>query len=860
VADLGNACPYCNTGHPLNDRFCPTTGRQLPARQLGPGDVLEGRYEIVRPLGAGAMGVVFEARHRELGKRVAVKAMRTDVAGDADLIARFRQEAQAASAIGHPNIVEVFDLGTAAGSLFMVMELLPGQSLAELLAREPLLTPERAGRISAQVLSALAAAHRQGIVHRDLKPDNIFLVKREDDAEFVKLLDFGIAKILAAADERRVPAGQTPKPTQYGIVMGTPQYMAPEQARGLPGIDHRVDLWATGCVLYEALCGRTPFEGDTYNQILGAIIDGYFPRPSDLRPAVGPALEGVLLKALAHRREHRYESADAMRDDLLVALSALATPPAIAAPLRRVRSAGGGASGNAALGTLGPLAPADSFSMPAQLDAVDLTNATGAASPAAPAPPTHAPQVRTPTPAVRATPVPAGRATPSRPIPALAAPDAFRPPDADEQVDLDVAVVRPDHPRLRTSPRASVSASARMTIARPRQRSSGILRGFLVLIILGVAGGAAYRYYRLGYLWRAPEPEAIELAIDVSPVDAEMYVNQELFVQRPLTIDPDREYEIEFRAKGRLTARRQISARRGALAPLSVRLSHRISPVPRATAPVDLAGLDTGAAAPGQIDEAFKKLDLYRACLDLVADSIQQSHAAYSVSLPRGPPKKGRIPDVIPLSQPALSECRVRVGQARDLQPALAGLDEAARVYLETLGELVPKTGDAASYYQKAGYERDDFKYGRKLHEDLPALYERAVRDQLGFATTLAGEEVIWQEMELRVTPADSAMWHVRNVALRADAWLRALVRDADPRDVETAREAFIATARQTDDYVSAHAEEVKTVIGAEAYLRGIAPLRELAKKLKLAGGEREEALSWHSRSVKVFNEIVLTR
>lgn len=317
---VATVCPHCSATHPSSERFCPTTGKPLAARPIGVGAVLADRYEIIRQLGAGAMGVVFEGRHRELGKRVAIKTIRSEIAGEQDLMARFRQEAIAASAIGHPHIVQVFDLGSSGGSPYMIMEYLAGRSLAELLEEEPTLEPARAARIVDQALSALAAAHAQSIIHRDLKPENIFLQAQPEDPEFVKLLDFGIAKVLADADTMRFAPRDTPRPTEYGTVMGTPWYMAPEQARGLTDVDHRADLWAIGCVLYECLCGRTPFQGDNYNQVLGAILDGRFPRPRELRPELPPALEVVTLRALGYDRANRYASAQTMRDELAAAL------------------------------------------------------------------------------------------------------------------------------------------------------------------------------------------------------------------------------------------------------------------------------------------------------------------------------------------------------------------------------------------------------------------------------------------------------------------------------------------------------------------------------------------------------------
>ena len=181
------------------------------------GDVLDGKYEIVAKLGEGAMGLVFEGRHRMLGKRVAIKTLRAEIAQHAEVIGRFEQEARAASAIGHRNIVEVFDLGRVpSGAYFMVMEYLKGHDLADILVDTPYPTPQRLSAILADVLSALGAAHRLGIVHRDLKPENIFLVQSEN-GECVKLLDFGISKVLESSSDEELTTSA--RATRYGTIL-----------------------------------------------------------------------------------------------------------------------------------------------------------------------------------------------------------------------------------------------------------------------------------------------------------------------------------------------------------------------------------------------------------------------------------------------------------------------------------------------------------------------------------------------------------------------------------------------------------------------------------------------------------------
>jgi hypothetical protein len=208
----------------------------------------------------------------------------------------------------------VFDLGRdAAGNPYMVMELLDGMALVDLLAVEGTLDPARAIDLGAQMLSALAAAHGAGIVHRDLKPENVFLCLHDGRTPHVKLLDFGISKVLANPAIAKVT-----RETRHGMVMGTPEYMSPEQARGQTKlIDHRTDLWSAGVVLYEMLAGRPPFEGENYNALLARILEKTYPPLSELRPDIPLSLEAVITRALAFELNDRWQSAEDMRAALL---------------------------------------------------------------------------------------------------------------------------------------------------------------------------------------------------------------------------------------------------------------------------------------------------------------------------------------------------------------------------------------------------------------------------------------------------------------------------------------------------------------------------------------------------------------
>jgi serine/threonine-protein kinase len=263
------------------------------------------RYRILRVIGKGGMGVVYEAEHTQLGKRVAVKLMLEKYANDHEAIARFQREALAASRIGNPHIIDVSDIGTAPdGRAFVVMELLSGVPLTDVIKQAGAMPAWRAIHIIRQVLRAVGAAHAKGIVHRDLKPDNIFLVSQGEHHDFVKLLDFGISKMVDTAE-----AVAATRLTSTGMVMGTPLYMAPEQALGNE-VDQRVDLYASGVILYELLTGHPPFEGATYAVLVAKLLT-QIPTPiNQLRPDLSPQLVAAVHRALEKEPTQRFGSAN----------------------------------------------------------------------------------------------------------------------------------------------------------------------------------------------------------------------------------------------------------------------------------------------------------------------------------------------------------------------------------------------------------------------------------------------------------------------------------------------------------------------------------------------------------------------
>ncbi|TMQ02214.1 MAG: PEGA domain-containing protein [Deltaproteobacteria bacterium] len=297
-----------------------TVGGTLPPQSAFAAELvgvtLSGRYLVTRKVGQGGMGAVYEATHTLIGKRVAVKVLLEKYARREAIVQRLEQEARLASSCQNEHIIDITDFGTTEdGRTFVVMEYLEGESLSECLSREMRLPEQRILQIISQAASALAAAHAKGIVHRDIKPENLFLLRRKDQ-DFVKVVDFGISKSLRASDEAEEP----PRLTQTGMVLGTPLYMSPEQARGDDELDARVDIYALGVIMYEAATGRVPFIGNNYLSVISQVLNEEPRSPRALRPDLSEEFEAIVMRAMDKDREARYASANALLSDVTALL------------------------------------------------------------------------------------------------------------------------------------------------------------------------------------------------------------------------------------------------------------------------------------------------------------------------------------------------------------------------------------------------------------------------------------------------------------------------------------------------------------------------------------------------------------
>jgi serine/threonine-protein kinase len=336
---MSRECPECGQRFSSDGVFSPFDGVRLERMSVSlsidplVGVTIDGRYEVIELLGEGGMGRVYSVLHTSLGRLFALKALRRELARDEELSQRFMREAKAMASVRHPHVVEITDFGRLPdGVPYFVMEMLVGETLAQVIKNQGYVSAARGVPILEQVASALAAAHEAGVVHRDLKPENVFLVGsgtgREGRADDVRVVDFGAAKIIGSSQV-----------TRNGVVFGTPYYMSPEQASGSQ-VDTRTDVYSLGVIMYEMFTGKVPFEGDTYMNVLTQHMF-VEPDPPSLRSPVGAtlgALDQVTLVCMAKNPDKRFAS----MDEVLGALTAARTGQEVHPSLAPARAIGGG--------------------------------------------------------------------------------------------------------------------------------------------------------------------------------------------------------------------------------------------------------------------------------------------------------------------------------------------------------------------------------------------------------------------------------------------------------------------------------------------------------------------------------------
>ncbi len=546
------------------------------------GETLDGKYQIVREVRREATGVVYEAMATSLGRRVAVKTLFEATSGDSQLAARCQREARAAGGIGNPHIIAVFDSGRSQrGLLFLATELLDGVPLSAWLKQSLRLPVPLAVDVMSQVLGGLSAAHQHGIVHRGLTPESIFVGSGKERPNLIKLIDFGIPKVSGPQAPR--PAAKLAA-SAAGVVLANPLYMSPEQIRGpAEAIDHRTDIYSAGVILYQMLCGGTPFAGDDVPRLLRDILAGDYPRPCAVRPEIPAALESAIVRALERDVRKRFATAAAMRE--LISRCAVETAPA----------------------SVSASALPDSFALE--------------------------PNTMVDAPAVGANAGP--RANPFAAIPETGSAPAL---DRDGN---DRLVARPPSPprqtaepaplRLDMSLRARALARDKGAVLAARRRAR---RGFPWLALLAgvpvvaVALIFALRGHRREAASPAPPPPREEMQrffLRISPENANVTVDHVPVSARELPLDsgPPRAHSLKVAAPGHLTRTFTFTASAGM--ELVVRLGHTL-PAPSSSdpppLPAELAVDYPEKPRPAEeIVRAFAQLGRYAACLAVTAEA-----------------------------------------------------------------------------------------------------------------------------------------------------------------------------------------------------------------------------------------------
>jgi serine/threonine protein kinase len=306
-----------------------TMGEEATSKHLEPGAILAERYRIEAVLGEGGMGVVYQAEHVHMRKRLALKVLHPQYSNLPEVVARFEREAIAAGKVEHPNVARATDFGRLAdGSFFLVLEYVAGQTLRDEIKKGPI-GVDRALGIARGICLAISAAHQHGIVHRDLKPENVMLVEHDGVGDFVKVLDFGIAKVDGSGPSDENKGGASNQLTKMGSVIGTPDYMSPEQVFGT-GIDGRSDLYSLGVILYEMLAGSTPFRGGAVTVLRQHVVAPIPALPPIVGERLDPRVEPIVRRLLEKEQDARYQSAR----DVVAAIDDLATPAIVVTPPR----------------------------------------------------------------------------------------------------------------------------------------------------------------------------------------------------------------------------------------------------------------------------------------------------------------------------------------------------------------------------------------------------------------------------------------------------------------------------------------------------------------------------------------------
>jgi serine/threonine-protein kinase len=476
-------CPACNARYDGDGgKFCAKDGTPLvkdTQQKVGDmvGQVLADRYRIIKLLGEGGMGQVYEAQHVNINKRFAIKLLRPEIVSNPEAVQRFRQEAWSASSIGHDNIIEIDDFATLpTGAVYLAMEYLAGGSLSDRMKKPQPLALGEALNIFAQVSSGLQAAHEKAIIHRDMKPENIFLASKHGHT-LVKILDFGIAKVSGA---------ESSSLTRTGAIFGTPHYMSPEQALGKP-LDHRSDIYSVGVIMYEVFTGRVPFEAESFMGILTKHITSEPKRPTEIAPdrEIPLEIENVILRAMAKEPSDRYASMAELMNDLVSVMHMYApnyVSPTGSQPMLPPRSA--------------PMA-AHSSQTGRQLPIAPTMVATGAQADA-----------------IRRSQPPPGLRGPSQPVAATMTADAMgRPPTGPQQLlrgPSQSQPIRPATPPFGTPIGPSTGASEPIPYAYeepPKKKSSmGLVLGLIGLLVAG-GGAAAFVVFKKQPEAPVPVPE-----------------------------------------------------------------------------------------------------------------------------------------------------------------------------------------------------------------------------------------------------------------------------------------------------------------------------------------------------------------